>query len=383
MMSSKLLLVTALFLFGSMQGLQAQQTGDTAQSLNFRHQSIATISALTAVGDLEQLKDAFSDGLDAELSVNEIREVLVHLSAYCGFPRSLQGINTFMAVLDARKAKGIKDKVGREATLVQSNLSKYEQGKKTLELLTGQPEREPKTGYAAFAPVIDTFLKEHLFADIFGRDILNYTDREIATVAALVSLGGVEPMLRGHIGIALRLGVTEAAMRQMLSLVEARVGKEEADAGRRVLSAITNSAVAPGSVETAEGKKNIYAKGTKAPATNFTGAVWVNMIMLPQEGLSNSIGVVTFEPKARSAWHRHPGGQILLVTEGKGYYQERGQKIRLMQKGDILKCPPGVEHWHGASPESTVTHIAISPNSEKGSAVWLQKVTDQEYGSFK
>lgn len=117
-----------------------------------------------------------------------------------------------MVVLEARKKKGIKDKMGRESTPVKITLCKYEQGKNTLEVLTGQQERKVKTGYAAFAPVIDTFLKEHLFADIFGRDILSYTEREMATLSALVSIGGVEPMLRSHLGIALRLGVTEASL---------------------------------------------------------------------------------------------------------------------------------------------------------------------------
>lgn len=169
----KLFLVIGLFFSGVLQGKQ---------------QSIVTISALTAKGDLVQLQKALNEGLDAGMTVNEIKEVLVHLSAYCGFPRSLQSINTFIAVLDERKAKGVTDKVGREATPAKNSGSKYEQGKKALETLTGQRERETKTGYAAFAPIIDTFLKEHLFADIFGRNILTYTEREIATVSALVSL---------------------------------------------------------------------------------------------------------------------------------------------------------------------------------------------------
>lgn len=365
-----------------LQGLQAQQK-TTALLLDKRQQSIVTISALTAKGDLAQLQQALGDGLDAGLTVNEIKEVLVHLSAYCGFPRSLQGINTFIAVLNARKAKGIIDKVGREATPVKSSVTKYEQGKKALEKLTGQPEREPKTGYAAFAPIIDTFLKEHLFADIFGRDILTYTEREIATVSALVSLGGVEPMMRSHMGITMRLGMKEAELQQLLSLIEAKVGKEEADAGRRVLSAITNSTAGQNSGDTARSPVNLFAKGTKAPATNFTGTAWVNMVIQAQNGMNCTVGIVSFEPGARSAWHKHPGGQILLVTEGKGWYQERGQPIRIMQKGDVVKCLPGVEHWHGATPDSGVTHIAIGPNVEKGSAVWLKKVTGEEYKNYK
>ena len=90
-----------------------------------------------------------------------------------------------------------------------------------------------------------------------------------------------------------------------------------------------------------------------------------------------------FDAGARTNWHKHPGGQVLLVTEGKGYYQERGGQIRLMQKGDVVKCLPGVEHWHGATPTSALTHIAFAPDAEKGAAVWLQRVSDQEYQNFK
>jgi quercetin dioxygenase-like cupin family protein/alkylhydroperoxidase/carboxymuconolactone decarboxylase family protein YurZ len=375
------ILMLLLFVMSSVANdLNAQQT--TNKSLDKKYQSIIAISALTAKGDLLQLQKALGDGLDAGLTINEIKEVLVHLYAYCGFPRSLQGINTFIAVLESRKAKGITDKIGREATPDKSGLSKYQRGKNALQTLTGQAEREPKTGYAAFAPVIDTFLKEHLFADIFDRDILTYSEREIVTVSALTSLGGVEPMMQSHIRIALRLGITESQLREMLSIIEASVGKEEADAGRRVLSGITNSTATQSATNTA-GTNNIYAKGVRAPATNFTGVAWVNMLVQPQDKLDASIGVVTFEPGARTNWHKHPGGQILVVTEGKGYYQERGQPVRIMQKGDVVKCLPNVEHWHGGSPDTKVTHVAIGPNAEKGNAVWLERVTDEEFNSSR
>jgi 4-carboxymuconolactone decarboxylase len=377
----KFFLLLALVLSCITNDLSAQQTTDANKSFDKKHKSIIAISALTAKGDLPQLQKALSDGLDAGLTINEIKEVLVHLYAYCGFPRSLQGINTFIAVLESRKGKGITDKVGREATPHKSGLSKYQSGKKSLETLTGQTEREPKTGYAAFAPVIDTFLKEHLFADIFGRDILTYSEREIATVSALTSLGGVEPMMQSHMRIALRLGITESQLREMLSIVETNIGKEEADAGRRVLSGLTNSPETQSANTT--GINNIYAKGVRAPATNFTGVAWVNMLVQPQDKLDASIGVVTFEPGARTNWHKHPGGQVLVVTEGKGYYQERGQPVKVMQKGDVVKCLPNVEHWHGGSPDTKVTHVAIGPDAEKGNAVWLEKVTDQEYKSYK
>lgn len=217
------------------------QNSSKNQTLDARQQGIVTISAFTAKGDLVNLKKALHAGLDAGLTINEIKEVLVHLYAYCGFPRSLNGINTFMAVLEERKAKGIKDTPGREATPVTGMASKYETGKKNLETLTGRPETGPKTGYAAFAPVIEVFLKEHLFADIFSRDILSYSQRELATISALISMGGVEPQLQGHLAIGLNVGFTEPQLKQVLSLIETNVGKKEAEAGQQVLAKVMAS----------------------------------------------------------------------------------------------------------------------------------------------
>jgi len=102
--------------------------------------------------------------------------------------------------------------------------------------LTGRVESGAKTGYAAFSPEIEVFLKEHLFADIFDRDVLNFMDREIATISALIALGGVEPMMQSHMAIGLNVGLSEAGLKQILTVIELSVGKNEADAGRKVLS---------------------------------------------------------------------------------------------------------------------------------------------------
>ena len=123
----------------------------------------------------------------------------------------------------------------------------------------------------------------------------------------------------------------------------------------------------------------LFKKGERGPADRFTGTVWVNRLVTETDSLDCTIANVTFEPGARTNWHNHPGGQVLLISEGNGYYQEKGKPIQLIRKGDVIKCSPGVEHWHGASPESTLTHLAIATNAKKGAAVWLQKVTDEEY----
>lgn len=221
--------------------LTAQPVTNPPITLSPQQQSIAVVAALTAKGDLQKLRPALAKGLDAGLTVNELKEVLVHLYAYCGFPRSIQGLNTFMAVLDERRKKGIQDPVGREATPITSTESKYERGKKILGTLTGQPQTGPPRGYSAFSPEIDVFLKEHLFADLFERDVLSYADRELTTIAVLLSIGGVEPMLQSHLGIGLHLGLTEPQLRQVLALVETAVGKSEAEAGRAVLKQVLAS----------------------------------------------------------------------------------------------------------------------------------------------
>ncbi|MEK7719565.1 MAG: cupin domain-containing protein [Bacteroidota bacterium] len=126
----------------------------------------------------------------------------------------------------------------------------------------------------------------------------------------------------------------------------------------------------------------VFPKGNKITNNNFTGTAWLQMLVNNDSTYNTSIGNVTFEPKARTNWHKHPGGQILLVTDGSGYYQEKGKPAQRIQKGDIVKIPPDTEHWHGAAPDKELTHIAISPNTNKGSVVWLKPVTDVEYSQI-
>lgn len=127
----------------------------------------------------------------------------------------------------------------------------------------------------------------------------------------------------------------------------------------------------------------VFPKGEKITNANFTGTAWLQMLVNNDSIYNTSIGNVTFEPGARTNWHKHPGGQILLVTDGIGYYQEKGKPAQVIRKGDIVKIPLNTEHWHGASPVNSLTHIAISPNTDKGSVVWLHVVTDEEYNQAK
>lgn len=214
---------------------------DSKQALNERQQGIVPIAALTANGDVDRLKTALNEGLDAGLTVNEIKEILVQMYAYAGFPRSLNGIHAFMSVMEERKAKGIEDEVGREASPLPVDISKDEYGARVRAELAGWDTIPPPRGYQLFVPVIDTFLKEHLFADIFARDILDHQSRELATVAALAAMTGTEGQLRFHLGAAMNTGLTEAQLRDFISVLESEVGKEEAGRASGVLAGVLAS----------------------------------------------------------------------------------------------------------------------------------------------
>jgi len=124
---------------------------------------------------------------------------------------------------------------------------------------------------------------------------------------------------------------------------------------------------------------NIFPKG-EMMSQNFTGEAFVNFLVQDEDGTFNcQVYDVLFEPGCRNDWHTHAGGQLLLCTDGVGYYQEKGEPARRLRKGDVVEIKPDVEHWHGAAPDSGFTHIGISPNTLKGGATWISPVTDEEY----
>lgn len=222
---------------------KAQEPTDT---LTRRQQRIVEIASCTGRGDLESLRPALAAGLDDSLTVSEIRELLIHSYAYCGFPRSLRALQTFIAVLGERKAQGISD-----ASPVTDSRSRYDRGRDILAETSGIPADAPKTGYAEFAPIIERFLKEHLFADLFERDVLTYAERELATVSLIAALGeSVQPMLRGHLGICRNLGYAQALLDQALAIAQT-------DTANPIV-------------------KDVFQKGEKLPDTsNFTGEAWL------------------------------------------------------------------------------------------------------------
>ena len=228
----KFSLISVFFLLCITTDLNAQQPLHANQALDSKQQSIVTISAFMAKGDLVQLQKTLNEGLDAGLSINEIKEVLIQLYAYTGFPRSLNALNAFMAVLKERKGKGINDQWGKEPLPLSAGKSRLQFGTEMQTKLVGQTV---KGEVYEFAPAIDQFLKEHLFGDIFGRDNLDWKTREIATIAALATLGNVENQLRSHFGVGMYNGLTAAQLINLVSIIQSNIGSKEGDAARNVL----------------------------------------------------------------------------------------------------------------------------------------------------
>lgn len=126
----------------------------------------------------------------------------------------------------------------------------------------------------------------------------------------------------------------------------------------------------------------IFPRGQKGPAAMFTGNAYNYGLVANDSIYHTLVGNVYFEPGARSNWHLHPSGQLLVVTSGVGYHQLKGQAVEIIRKGDVVKCPPNIKHWHGASKDSSMTHIYILPNTEKGIVVWKEPVTDATYNAI-
>ena len=275
-MNIKLKIITTLLgvFFGC--GIVTSQTPKAEQAMDSKRQHITEVAALTGKGDLDKLKTVLIDGLNDGMAVSELKEVMVHAYAYCGFPRALRGLQTLVAVLDERKAKGIEDDWGRKASPITDTRSKYERGRDILVEISGIPADAPKADYAILAPEIEVFLKEHLFADLFERDVLTYAERELTTVAVIASLGkGVEPMLKGHMGIALNVGITPDELRSVLAIVEKNIGRDEADGGRLALNEVLQS---KGLTTAPEAPAVTIGNGVKKQKVTFHNRFLIDMV---------------------------------------------------------------------------------------------------------
>jgi 4-carboxymuconolactone decarboxylase len=234
---SSLLIIFSLFVLASVIGSEGNKM-EKQHALNQKQQRIIQIAAFTAEGDINRLKPALNQGLEAGLTISEIKEVLVHLYAYTGFPRSLNALSTFMEVIDERKAKGIEDDTGKEASPDPPDLDRDEYGAKVRAKLAGLDAIPPPAKWQLFSPVMDTFLKEHLFADLFIRDVISHQERELATIAALANMTGTGSQLGFHLGAAMNTGLTKEQMEDYISVFKNTVSKPRGEIAEKILAGV-------------------------------------------------------------------------------------------------------------------------------------------------
>lgn len=344
--------------------------------LSEKEKAIIPIAAFTASGNIGKLKPALDQGLDKGLSVNEIKEILVHIYAYAGFPRSLNGINAFMSVLDNRKAQGKIDAIGREASPLPPDFDKAAFGNKVRNTLVGENMTNRKSGYAAFAPIIDAFLVEHLFADIFARDVLSHRERELVTISGLAALPGAEAQLKAHLKIAMNIGYSKSQLKDFIEILRDTVGVPVAENGAQAFGSLVDAPLPEAT------KKKMIIIGNAAPKEgapqHFTGKVTVESLFASQASGSYSGGIVKFQAGARTAWHTHPAGQTLIVLSGRGLVQAAEEPVQEMRPGDVVWIPAHVRHWHGAAPDSAMSHVAIAEPENGSTVTWMEHVTDKQ-----
>lgn len=314
-----------------------------------RLRRIALSAGFAAKGETGNLKKELDLALDDGMSVSELREILMHVYAYAGFPQALNGINALIAVLDARKEKSLPCPEGTEASVLPADSDKDGIGAEIRERLTG---KRPVPAYAKFAPDMDSFLKQHLFCDLFTRGVLTDMERELVTISVIASEPRAEKQLATHLAICRRQGFSE----------------EETAEWQRLMDEYING----------RNSEPIFRTGVlnEKNAAYFSGKNYVNPLASSQMRVTN----VTFEAGCRNNWHiHHKGGQILLVTEGTGWYQEWGMPARKLVPGDVVDIMPEVKHWHGAAADSRFVHIALSVPAEGASTEWLEPVSGADY----
>ncbi len=335
-----------------------------AAELTAKESAIVDIGAWTARGEQDKLGAAFKAGFDAGLTLNEAKELVGQIYAYCGFPRALNAAATLMKIegYGLTRRRGEAESAENENGGRIRNGGSFVLGDKALEIGTANQTKlcggPVKGALFDFHPQLDAYLKAHLFGDIFARGNVDWRTREIVTIAALAARPETEPQMKAHIAIGKNNGVTDAQAAEIVRRVQRPGDPANLPADW--------SPIPVGEPNTA------YAK-------YFIGNSYLHKLTLDQVPAFG----VTFEPGCRNNWHIHHaktgGGQMLIVTAGEGVYQEWGKPARRLKKGDTVNIPANVKHWHGAAPNFWFQHIALEVLGTEQSNEWCEPVDDKAY----
>ena len=366
----------AVMMFASC-GSKTTTTEKEMNTLSFNQEQAAFMSAIAcneAKADYAALAEAINGGLDAGLTVSQIKEALSQLYAYTGFPRSLNALGTLQKVMEQRQSKGEATEEGVEASPLPSNYNALAQGTEVQTQLSGRPFNYD------FCPAEDYYLKAHLFGDIFARDNLTHADRELITVSALSGLENVMPQLQAHVRGALSMGVTEEQLRSIPAALKAYGLVSEAHRVEAALATVIDGDTTLNSKLSTLNSSWPIGEPNTAYAQYFIGNSYL-AVLDSASGLCN----VSFEPGCRNNWHIHHGAvQMLICVSGRGWYQEWGKEAIPLVPGTVIAVPEGVKHWHGAAKDSWMQHLTYHADAQAGNNnEWLEPVSDEQYDTLK
>lgn len=337
--------------------------------LSKRDRSLVTISALIAGGKSAQLGGHLGRALDNGVTPQEISGVLTHLAFYSGWPNAVSAIGVAQDVFTKR---GIGSDQIAPATMPPIALNAGKEKARAAMV---------DTTVAPSAPNLARFTNDTLFGDLWRRPDLSPRDRSLVTVAAL-TMAGDSGQLSYHLGRALDNGVTTEQLSETMTHLAFYAGWPKGMSGAALVreeTARRSDAAANAAPARLIVARHGEGPAQQGPAANFTGTVEVTGRFASPAPSRTSGATVTFQPGARTAWHSHPLGQTLIVTQGVGWTQVEGGPIVEMRAGDVIVAPPGARHWHGASPSSSMSHVAIAEAADGKVVDWFEQVDDATY----
>ena len=334
-------------------------------NLDNKTREMVTVTSLVIQQALPQLKAHVNALLNVGASPIEVREVIYQCAPYIGFPKTLNAIECMNVVFKERNIN-----LPLENATTADETKRFAKGYEIQNPIYGDEiENLFKDLPANVGKDVSRLLTEVCFGDFYSRKGLDLKTRELLAIAALTTNGDID-ILRSHIIGNLKIGNSPETITTVIVQCMPYIGFPKTFSALKVLKSV---------LDTTEMQQPFKLGEINPYSRYFTGKTYLNMLVEKDSNWNSSIGNVTFDKGARTNWHKHSGGQILLVTAGEGRYQEKGKEIQVLKMGDVVKIPSNVIHWHGASPNSSFAHISIETNIPNNVTTWLESVEDKDY----
>ncbi len=342
-------------------------------TLSARDRSLVTVAALIASGNSAQVRGHTARALDNGVLPEEIAEMLAHLAFYAGWPVTISSVFEVEKVFADR---GVEVEIDTSAPRLAQDVE-------TEAARAAAVDRVARPVASNLADDTD----EVLFADLWLRPGIAPRDRSMVTMAALIAMGQAE-QLPFHLNRAIDNGMSKAEAGEMVRHLAYYTGWPRAFSAVPVLNEVfvakaTDSGRDDGATKIVQAPLGVVrgedGETLEGSEENFTGTVTVGPLFSAPEPAALGGGIVHFEPGAYTAWHTHPLGQTLYVTEGCAWVQSEGNDIIEAGPGDFIQIPPNVRHWHGASEDSAMTHLALLESMDGTGVTWMEKVDPAVY----